>query len=149
MAPRHKATPLPRHDDFLSESESSASDSELSPAEGRYRDEVARSASAVALPPSRQGSYKDDEGSTASENEKKPASNSHSRSSLRRGASFDLGSSDSSDGETDEERLVGTGKKSSRATAKVKGKGKSKKPKRSWLMRSVGDGTATQVSTKP
>lgn len=144
MAPRHKAAPVARHDDFLSESDSSAgSDSELSSqGKGGYRDDVARSASAVALPPSRQGSYKDDEGS--SNNEKKPAS--RSRSSLHRGDSFDLGSSDSSEGETDEERLVGTGKKSSKAAGKTKGKGKSKKPKRSWLMRSVGDGTTVQVS---
>lgn len=121
--PRHKPTPVARHDDFLSASDSSASDTESE--HERYTD--ARAASAVALPPSRQGSYKDED----SEDEKGSAS-AHARSTGRDN-SFDLGSSD---GESDEERLVGTGKKGGAAKMATK-----KKQKRSWVMRSVGDGT--------
>lgn len=138
MAPRHKHKAIAeRHDDFLSESDLSSDDSQLSPAEGRYRDNT-RSASAVALPPSRQGSYKDEDESSASDVDEKKVGR---HSALPgRGDSFDLGSSD---GDSDEEQLVGTGKKSRKAVKGVASK--KKKQKRSWLMRSVAaDGTTTQ-----
>lgn len=138
MAPRHKHKAIAeRHDDFLSESDLSSDDSQLSPAEGRYRENT-RSASAVALPPSRQGSYKDEDESSASDVDEKKVGR---HSALPgRGDSFDLGSSD---GDSDEEQLVGTGKKSRKAAKSVASK--KKKQQRSWLMRSVAaDGTTTQ-----
>ena len=125
IMPRHKPSPVAREDDFLSASDSSATDSDSDHGSERYTD--ARTASAVALPLSRQGTYKDDDGSlTASEDEKGAG-----RAASPRNNSFDLGSSD---GESDEERLVGTGKRGASKSAK-------KKQKRSWVMRNVGDGT--------
>lgn len=118
-----------RHDDFLSESDSdtSSSSGESATHERPYKDAV--NPSSISLPPSRQSSYRDsvatdsETDSDAEDVEKQP---SRLSAASKDAEEFDLGSSD-------EEQLVGGGRK-----PRTNSKSKKSNAKRNWLMRSVG-----------